>query len=54
LPNQLKNINDLRRLEALAIDREQWMDLVSCVTDMQVPEPPAPIRRTSSRRNETQ
>ena len=54
LPNQLKTINDLRRLEALASDRKEWMNLVSCVTYMQVPEPPAPITRTRPRRNEQQ
>jgi hypothetical protein len=51
LPHQLKNINDLRRLETLADDRQQWKQLVQYVTYMQVTEPPKPIIRLQPRRN---
>jgi hypothetical protein len=44
IPTQLKTITDLRRLETLANDRKQWIQLVQCVIDMQVTEPPKPIK----------
>jgi hypothetical protein len=34
LPRQLKTKNDLKHLETLANDRQQWMRIVVCVTDM--------------------
>jgi hypothetical protein len=44
IQTQLKTITDLRRLETLANDRKQWIQLVQCVIDMQVTEPPKPIK----------
>lgn len=52
LPSQLKTIRDLRSLETLAKDRNQWIQLVQCVTNMQVPKPPKPKPRP--RRNAKQ
>jgi hypothetical protein len=45
LPNQLRSIEDLRTLEALAAVRPKWEAIVKCITDTQVPEPPEPIQR---------
>ena len=53
LPSQLKTITELRSLEKLANDRDQWIQLVKCVTNMQVPEPPKPIK-PRTRRNAKQ
>jgi hypothetical protein len=53
LPLQLKTITELRSLEKLANDRDQWIQLVKCVTNMQVPEPPKPIK-PRTRRNAKQ
>jgi hypothetical protein len=53
LPSQLKTITELRSLEKLANDRDQWIQLVICVTNMQVPEPPKPIK-PRTRRNAKQ
>jgi hypothetical protein len=44
IPTQLKTITDLRRLETLANDSKQCIQLVQCVIDMQVTEPPKPIK----------
>ena len=48
-PKQLKTKHDLKRLEQLAKDRQQWKRIVACVTDMQVTEPPPIIRRQPHR-----
>ncbi len=51
IPSQLKKIEDLRALETLANDRNRWIKLVKCVTDMQVTEPPKSEKRLMPRRN---
>ena len=54
LPARLKTIKDLERLNILAEDRKQWMQIVACVTDMQVTRPLAPTIRRQPHRNAKQ
>jgi hypothetical protein len=51
LPTRLKTIKDRKRLNTLAEDRKQWMQIVACVTDMQVTRPLAPTIRRQPHRN---